>query len=292
MHHKFHLINISFSDLFLSCASIRRRSKLIPTCLILSIFTFTSLHAQELHVPYVTTPPEVVNKMMEVADVGPGDYVIDLGSGDGRILIEAARRGVVGHGVEIKPELVREAEKNAQKAGISDKVMFLQENVFHSDFSRATVITSYMTTTLQTRLRPSLLNDLNPGTRIVAHDFHMGAWKADKHVAMGDHDVYLWIVPAAIEGRWYWEINDKKFTMEARQKFQEIRLKVRAEDNSLKIEHSELSGRNLNFTAVNPKNGNRYNFHGMVEGIIIEGLVQIHHDEEKWIKSWSASTIQ
>ena len=293
MHNQFHLItNLPFSGFFFSCQALRRRSRLISTSLILFIFTLTTLHAQEPHVPYVTTPPGVVDKMMEMADVGPGDYVIDLGSGDGRIVIDAAKRGAVGHGVEIDPVLVNLAEENARKAGLSDKVMFLQENVFHSDFSRASVITTYMTTTLNTRLRPTLLNDLSPGTRVVAHDFNMGSWKADRYVEVDDHSVYLWIVPATIEGRWYWKINGKKFTMEARQHFQEIQLKVKSEDISLKVEESVLSGKNLNFTAVNPKNGIRYSFHGVVEEIAIKGLVQIHHDKEKWVEGWSATTIQ
>ena len=293
MHNQFHLItNLPFSGFFFSCQALRRRSKLISTSLILFIFTLTTLHAQEPHVPYVTTPPGVVDKMMEMADVGPGDYVIDLGSGDGRIVIDAAKRGAVGHGVEIDPVLVNLAEENAREAGVSDKVLFLQENVFHSDFSQASVITTYMTTTLNTRLRPALLNDLNPGARVVAHDFNMGAWKADKHLKVEDHNVYLWIVPATIEGRWYWKINGKKFTMEARQHFQEIQLKVKSEDISLKVEESVLSGKNLNFTAVNPKNGVRYSFHGVVEEIAIKGLVQIHHDKEKWVEGWSATTIR
>lgn len=260
--------------------------------LFLTMLIPLSTNAQNLHVPYVTTPPEVIDSMMEVADVGPGDYLIDLGSGDGRIVVEAARRGAVGHGVEIDPELVNLAEKNAQKAGLSNKVMFLQENVFHSDFSRASVVTTYMTTTLNTRLRPTLLNELDPGTHVVAHDFNMGAWEADKHVGVGEHDVYLWVVPATIEGRWYWKTSGKKFKMMAKQSFQNIRLKVRSEESSLRVENSVLSGGYLNFTAINPKNGNRYTYHGKVEGIVIEGLVQIHHDKEKRIESWSASTIQ
>jgi SAM-dependent methyltransferase len=293
MYNQFHLItNLPFSGFSFPCQVLKRRSKLISTSLILFIFTLTTLHAQEPHVPYVTTPPGVVDKMMEMADAGPGDYVIDLGSGDGRIVIDAAKRGAVGHGVEIDPVLVNLAEENALEAGVSDKVMFLQENVFHSDFSQASVITTYMTTTLNTRLRPALLNDLNPGARVVAHDFNMGAWKADKHLKVDDSNVYLWIVPATIEGRWYWKINGKKFTMEARQQFQEIQLEVKSEDISLKVEESVLSGKNLNFTAVNPTNGIRYSFHGVVEEIAIKGLVQIHHDKEKWVEGWSATTIQ
>ena len=125
MHNQFHLItNLPFSGFFFSCQALRRRSRLISTSLILFIFTLTTLHAQEPHVPYVTTPPGVVDKMMEMADVGPGDYVIDLGSGDGRIVIDAAKRGAVGHGVEIDPVLVNLAEENAREAGVSDKVMF------------------------------------------------------------------------------------------------------------------------------------------------------------------------
>jgi SAM-dependent methyltransferase len=262
------------------------------TTLFFSAFTFTIAIAQQLHVPYVSTPREVVDKMMDIAHVGLADYVIDLGSGDGRIVIEAARRGAVGHGLEIDPDLLRKAQENARKAGVSERIMFLNKDVFKSDFSRATVITSYMTTTLNTRLRPTLLNDLEPGSRIVTHDFHMGEWKPDNHIAMGEHDIYYWVVPANIEGQWYWKTNGKNFSMKATQTFQEIRLKVRTEENSLKIEHSQLSGKNLNFTAINPKNGNRYIYHGTIEDTFLEGLVQIHHDKKMRIESWSANTIR
>ncbi|MGM0531245.1 MAG: class I SAM-dependent methyltransferase [Bacteroidota bacterium] len=257
--------------------------------LLLAIFFLPTADAQQLHVPYVTTPPEVVDKMLDIADVGPGDYVIDLGAGDGRILIEAARRGSVGHGLEIDPELVRKAEKNAQKASVSEKIMFLKKDVFNADFSQATVITTYMTTTLHTRLRPSLLKDLSPGTRVVSHDFHMGTWEADKHVELGDHDIYYWVVPATIEGRWYWEANGKKFSMYVRQTFQEIRIKIRSEDDSLKVNDSKLIGKRISFTANNPENGNHYTYHGVIDEIIIEGMVQIDNGNQKGIENWSAT---
>ncbi|MFW6103846.1 MAG: SAM-dependent methyltransferase, partial [Bacteroidota bacterium] len=257
--------------------------------MILSILMPLTANAQKLNVPYVTTPPEVVDKMMEVAGVGPGDYVIDLGSGDGRIVIEAARRDAVGHGLEIDSGLVRKAENNAQKAGVSDRVMFLNKDVFHGDFSRANVITTYMTTTLHTRLRPKLLNTLEPGSLVVSHDFHMGRWKPDKHVKAGNHDIYFWVVPATIEGRWYWHTANKRFTMSVRQTFQEIQLNIKADNIALTIDKSKISGNRISFTAKNPDNGNHYAYHGVVKGIIIDGTVQIEDGKEKRIESWSAT---
>ncbi len=262
--------------------------KMVFGLLLLMLYVPTA-NAQGLHVPYVTTPPEVVDRMMEIADVGPGDYVIDIGSGDGRILIEAARRGAVGHGLEIDPELARKAEKNAQQHSVAEKIMFLKKNVFHADFSQATVITSYMTTTLHTRLRPSLLKDLRPGARVVSHDFHMGQWKADKHVEMGDHEIYYWVVPATVEGRWYWKANGKEFSMSARQTFQEIRIKVKSGDTFLKVDNSKLNGKRISFTAKNPENGNHYTYYGVVDEIIIEGLVQTDSGNQQWIENWSAT---
>lgn len=141
---------------------------------------------KDLDAPYVSTPPAVVDKMLDMANVGPGDYVIDPGCGDGRLVIEAARRGAVGHGVDIDPERIKEARKNARKAGVADRVMFVQEDIFETDFSKANVVTMYLLSSLNRRLRPILLKQLDPGSRIVCHDFYMGKWKPDKSVSISE----------------------------------------------------------------------------------------------------------
>jgi len=153
-------------------------------------------------VHYVPTPEEVVEKMLELAKVGKDDVVYDLGCGDGRIVITAAKKyGARGVGVDIDPERIKESNENARKAGVADRVKFLQQDLFEIDFSEATVVTLYLLPALNVKLRPKLLRDLKPGARIVSHAFDMGDWKPEKVVNVpGDIDldrvVYYWVVPA------------------------------------------------------------------------------------------------
>ena len=145
---------------------------------------------------YVPTPYEVVEAMLEVADVGPGDVVYDLGSGDGRIVISAARDyGASGVGVEIDPKYVEMAKLNAMEADVMDKVKFIQDDLFEIDFTEATVVTLYLSDDINLRLRPILLNDLQSGTRIVSHEFSLGDWEPQESLNIGGHRVYYWVVP-------------------------------------------------------------------------------------------------
>jgi len=147
-------------------------------------------------VPFVPTPERVVEKMLEVARVGPKDVVYDLGSGDGRIVIAAARtHGARGVGIDIDPERIQEARDNARKAGVSERVEFRQEDLFKADFRDATVVTMYLLSAVNLRLRPKLLAELKPGTRIVSHAFNMGDWKPDATYKVGSSTVYYWVVP-------------------------------------------------------------------------------------------------
>ncbi|MGM0530867.1 MAG: SAM-dependent methyltransferase [Bacteroidota bacterium] len=247
--------------------------------------------AQDLDVPYVPTSTKVVNKMLDVADVGPGDYVIDLGSGDGRIVIAAAQQGAYGHGVDIDPERIREAEENAIKAGVSDRVMFLQEDVFDTDFRRANVITMYLLSSVNMKLRSRLLDSLKPGTRVVSHDFDMEDWEPDKHLSVDEDDVYFWVIPAKIEGQWIWHVNGKRLKVTARQKFQEVNLKIKSGDDALMIEENDqvLVGERIGFTAVNLANGHRHVYSGRVDGDTITGKVQIHGNTNSGVENWSAT---
>jgi SAM-dependent methyltransferase len=146
-------------------------------------------------VVYVPTPEKVVDEMLRIAKVGPNDVLYDLGSGDGRIPITAAKRfGTRGLGIDIDPQRVREARANAKAAGVEDKVRFIEGDLFELDLSQATVITLYLLPALNLRLLPTLLA-LKPGTRIVSHDFAMGDWTPDKVVQVGYKDVYFWTVP-------------------------------------------------------------------------------------------------
>lgn len=146
---------------------------------------------------YVPTPQPVVDAMLNLAQVKPGDVLYDLGSGDGRIPVTAARRfGVRATGIDIDPVRIREANANAEEAGVTDLVTFKQEDLFKTDFSDATVVTLYLLDSLNEKLRPRLLNELAPGTRIVSHAFRMGDWEPEQTVEVGDSTIFLWTVPA------------------------------------------------------------------------------------------------
>jgi SAM-dependent methyltransferase len=153
--------------------------------------------ARRPDVVFVPTPQEVVDEMLKVAKVGPKDVLYDLGSGDGRIPITAAKRwGTRGLGVDIDPQRIAEANENARAAGVTDKVRFVQGDLFEMDLSPATVITLYLLPDLNVKLRPTLLK-LKPGTRIVSHDFSMGDWKPERKIERGGRTVYFWTVPPA-----------------------------------------------------------------------------------------------
>jgi 23S rRNA G2445 N2-methylase RlmL len=145
---------------------------------------------------FVPTPQEVVEEMLRMANVRKGDVLYDLGSGDGRIPITAAKQyGIRAIGIDIDPERIREANDNAKKAGVTNLVRFKQEDLFQANFRDATVVTLYLLPDLNVKLRPRLLAELKPGTRIVSHQFDMGDWKPDKRIELNGRLVYLWIVP-------------------------------------------------------------------------------------------------
>jgi len=145
---------------------------------------------------FVPTPDEVVEAMLRLADVGANDVVYDLGSGDGRIPITAARRfGARGVGIELDPELVAQATRSAQQAGVADRVRFVEGDIFESDISPATVVTLYLLTSINERLRPKLQKELRPGTRIVSHQFRMGDWEPERDIVVDFRSVFLWRVP-------------------------------------------------------------------------------------------------
>jgi SAM-dependent methyltransferase len=173
---------------------------------------------KDLDTPYVPTPQVVVDRMLELAAVKPGDRVIDLGSGDGRLVITAAQRyGANGFGVEIDPRLVQRSNEAARRAGLADRVKFLQQDLFKTDFSEANVLTLYLLPDVNLALRPKILSDMRPGARVVSHDYGMREWRPDaeetipapdKTVGMRKESmVYLWIVPARVAGEWELELD-------------------------------------------------------------------------------------
>src|SRR5690554_6950213 len=171
-------------------------NKLLTLAFIVAFLLFQfDGRAQLLDVPYVPTSEAVVAKMLDMAEVGPGDYVIDLGSGDGRIVIAAAKRGAFGHGIDIDPVRIKEASENAKKAEVENRVLFVQDNIFSTDFSRASVVTMYLLNSVNLQLRSQLLGRLKPGTRIVSHNFDMGDWKPDNNAREETSNIYFWLIP-------------------------------------------------------------------------------------------------
>lgn len=265
-------------------------NRLFITLLPLILFSFLAneANAQELDVPYVPTPENVVEKMLEMADVGPGDYVIDLGSGDGRIVIAAAKRGAYGHGIDIDPKRIKEARENARKAEVEGKVLFVQEDIFKTDFSRANVITMYLLNSVNLQLRSSLLTRLKPGTRIVSHDFDMNDWKPDNYVREETSNIYFWLIPAQVKGQWRWKTGNETFVMTAKQNYQEIRLQIKTGKNALTVDEAKLRGDRISFTATHPKSDEKYIFSGRVEENTITGIVQIRSGSNESTENWNA----
>ena len=187
-------------------------------------------------VPYVTTPGNVTAAMLDLAGVKAGDHVIDLGSGDGRIVIAAARRGATGLGVDNDPGLVAESIANARRAGVADRARFLEQDLFTTDLSPATVVTMYLLPEVNLRLRPAILA-LRPGTRVVSHDWDMGDWKPDRSVTVAVPEkklglekssrVFLWIVPARVEGLWCGRAAHGRAALRLEQAFQVVRGELR-----------------------------------------------------------------
>ncbi|MBD3274773.1 MAG: methyltransferase domain-containing protein [Candidatus Marinimicrobia bacterium] len=275
--------------------SVRISKALSYALFITTVFLFacaTHPYSQDLDVPYVPTPQPVVDRMLELALVDSSDYVIDLGSGDGRIVISAAKQGATGHGIDLDPQRIREARENARQADVEDRVIFMQDDIFVTDFSQASVITMYLLSSVNKKLRPRLLEELRPGTRVVSHSFDMDEWKADHSETVdeqvgGYHRIYLWIIPARMDGRWTWSLDGDDYTMDVSQEFQEIDLDVKAGRNELETRESILRGKRLTFSA--DRGRTNYVFSGHVEDNTIQGTVQIRSGNDERIESWSAT---
>jgi SAM-dependent methyltransferase len=263
------------------------------------LLTWEVVYAQKLDVPYVPTPLQVVDRMLQIANVGAGDYVIDLGSGDGRIVIAAAQKGAYAHGVEIDPKRITEANVNAKKMGVDHKVLFLEESIFDSDISNATVITMYLLTSVNKRLKPIFLKQLKPGTQIVSHSFSMGDWEPDLEITVliedmedyGDFYIYYWIVPAQIAGNWTWVSDENEFYMQVDQKYQNIALYIASGKTKLDVSDVFLKGSRIGFVAKNDKTNATYVFNGTIEKDTIIGVVQIRTKTKELVEKWSAIKV-
>jgi hypothetical protein len=213
-------------------------------------------------VVWVPTQQDLVNKMLEIAKVTPKDYVIDLGSGDGRTVISAAKLGATALGIEYNPDMVELSKRNAAEAGVSGKATFLKADLFESDFTKATVITMFLLPDINIRLRPKLL-DMKPGTRVVSNSFDMGDWEDDATVSLESGcmswcTAHLWIIPAKVEGKWKTPDGELNLT----QKYQTISGTLASGGKSTPIV-GKLNGNAIKFSAGQTE------YEGQVEGDVI-----------------------
>ena len=255
-------------------------------------------------VVYVPTPQIVVDTMLDMAKVGPEDFVIDLGSGDGRIIITAAsKKGARGFGVDLDTVLLKRANENAQKAGVTDKVHFVEQNLFLTDLSKATVLTTYLLPQMNLRLRSKVMS-LKPGTRLVAHDYHFGDWDPDEQRELivpekkvgspGISYIFFYIVPARVPGKWQSLVNidgretPMEFTLQ--QSFQELEGKVDIRDISADL-RGRLTGERIRIVAGGRNGVARHEFTGQVSGGNITGTLAIVEGATRKQMPWTAKQV-
>jgi hypothetical protein len=236
--------------------------------------------------PYVPTPQVVVDQMLRVANVGANDYVIDLGSGDGVIVLTAAQRYQArGMGVDIDPELVKLANAEAARLGIADRAKFQVTDVFKADLSRASVVTLYLLPGMMIDLRPKIFNELKPGTRVVSHDYHFDDWRPDDSVTFDVPEkekingtpratVYLWLIPARIGGRWTVQVEGgETYDVTWRQNYQSVEATARSAGGTLKLQDAVLRGEKLQFALTS--RGTRQLYTGRVTNDAMQGTVDL-----------------
>jgi SAM-dependent methyltransferase len=252
--------------------------------------------------PFVPTPPTVVEAMLKLANLGPHDHVVDLGSGDGRIVLTAARRyKASGVGIEIDQELVDQSNAAAKKQGVADRVRFVRQDVREADLSRATVLTLYLLPGMMTTLRDKLLAELKPGSRVVSHDFHFENWKPDRSVTVETQEkyeitgnwtseVHLWIVPARVQGNWRGKLAGGKadeFDLDIRQGFQVFDGRLARSGHTTRLSEGRVNGQKLSFAAAGA-DGRPERYTATVRGEQMTGEVR---SGETVIARWSATRL-
>lgn len=274
---------------------------------------------KEPEVPYVSTPDEVVAEMLRIANVDKDDVLYDLGCGDGRIVITAAKMyGCRGVGIDIDPERIRESRENAIKAGVSDRVQFIQMDLFEAEIREASVVTLYLLSGVNFRLRPKLFRDLSPGSRVVSHEFSMGKWEPDATSSVKaenyrdpylfnywdeqiadywrTHTVYLWIIPGNVKGTWKLTLPDisgnDEFTLRFDQEFQRIRGQVLESASAIPvfIKDVKIRGNMMHFTLERKLKGRTESMHfeGTIQGNTMRGTMDIEGGPEKGKIKWTA----
>jgi len=257
----------------------------------------------DLDVGYEPTPMVVVRAILDLAGVGPKDFLIDLGSGDGRIVITAAKAfGARGYGVDLNAKLVALSREYAEEKGVAGLVSFEVRDLFVTDLSQADVVTLYLHPEVNLKLRPKLWKELRPGTRIVSHDFHLGEWRPDRILTMDvdkldreDSLLYLWIMPARISGNWQWQVSlpeaEWLFQGSFNQHFQDFDGLAGPGKERWPLFGTSLSGNRIGFSLVSDLDGRlvRQNYDGIVRGGTIEGTVVLTGGMRETKLKWQAS---
>jgi len=237
---------------------------------------------------WVPTPQALVERMLDMAKLTPRDIHYDLGSGDGRTVITAAKRGVQAVGVEYNPDMVKLSERAAAKEGVSDKAKFIHGDIFQTDFSSATVLTLYLLPSLNVKLRPTILR-MTPGTRVVSHAFSMDDWQPDQTDNVEGRTAYMWIVPAPVEGTWRWSSGSgqKEHELVLRQQYQNVEGLVKLDNGRMgKLRDVKLRGDEITFSVIEVTGSSstvRRDYSGRVSGNTMQGTSRTEGGTEvKW----------
>lgn len=259
--------------------------------------------SRNLDVPYEATPPAVVEAMLGLAGLTAKDFIVDLGSGDGRVVIAAARgHGARGFGVDLNEELVAIANARARRAGVADRTRFYVRDIFAADIRRASVVTAYLSPDVMLRLRPKLLDSLAPGARVVSHQHHMGDWRPDATRILTtragrDSVVYLWVVPAEIGGYWNWQIDHPRLSEEPlryvgkiTQNYQDFDGEVELGLQPMPIREAAVRGRRVAFSVTGEIASRivRQEFEGRLEGNEIVGTARFSGGVREIVLQWRA----
>ena len=262
-------------------------------------FLYASSKAKEevkLDVPFEPSEMEVVGEMLKISQVNKDDVVYDLGCRDGRIVITAVQKtGARGVGVDLDPQRIQESVENARRAGVAERVEFLRQDLFQTDFRQATVVMLYLWPEVNLRLRPKLLKELKPGTRVVSHSHDMGNWETDKTItAPNGHKVHFWVIPANVGGIWEWDMPGSKekqrWVLRLQQQFQKVQGTLQAESREIPLKDLEVKGAWLQFSAENEVKGQtqKIRFIGRVKDHLLEGTLEETDAGAPFKQNWIA----
>lgn len=272
---------------------MREPVKALFALLCLCVSAAAAAAALDVPTPYIPSTRLNVDEMLRLAAVQPGDVVYDLGSGDGRVVIAAARDwGARGVGIEIDGELVAQSREHARREGVAERTVFREGDVLKADIRDATVVTLYLLASLVNRLQPKLLAQLKPGTRIVAHDYPFTDWKPDRHVQVSKN-FYLYVVPASVSGKWQLSaalaVGARELELEFTQRFQEVRGGARVAGGYLPAFDAVLTGERIAFVLIDDDTS--YRFEGRVSANAIDGVVRWGYGPRQKESTWRATRI-